>query len=55
MRTPLYEQAQEIFHKAVPWIPVAHSVSYTPLSPRVRNYAQSPFGYNAFYGVDVVE
>ena len=55
VRTPLYEQAQEIFHKAVPWIPVAHSVSYTPLSPRVRNYAQSPFGYNAFYGVDIVE
>lgn len=52
-RAPLYEKAQEIFHQAVPWIPVAHSVSYAPLSLRVKNYKQSPFGYSYFYGVDV--
>lgn len=50
-RAPFYEKAQVIFHQQVPWIPIAHSVSYTPLSLRVRDYKQSPFGYTQFYGV----
>ena len=36
-----------------PWIPVAHSVGFAPLSPSRKGYVQSPFGYDAFYGVSV--
>ena len=52
-RTELYKQAQVIVHEQAPWIPVAHSVGFAPLSPRVKGYVQSPFGYDAFYGVSV--
>ena len=52
-RAALYKQAQVIFHEQAPWIPVAHSVGFAPLSPRVKGYVQSPFGYDAFYGVSV--
>ena len=48
-----YKKAQVIFHEQAPWIPVAHSVGFAPLSPRVKGYVQSPFGYDAFYGVSV--
>lgn len=49
-RTQYYEQAQEIVHQQAPWITVAHSITYTPLSLRVKDYKQSPFGYSYFYG-----
>ena len=52
-RTALYKQAQVIVHNQAPWIPVAHSVGFAPLSPRVKGYVQSPFGYDSFYGVSV--
>ena len=52
-RAALYKQAQVIFHEQAPWVPVAHSVGFAPLSPRVKGYVQSPFGYDAFYGVSV--
>ena len=52
-RSALYKQAQVIVHEQAPWIPVAHSVGFAPLSPRVKGYVQSPFGYDAFYGVSV--
>ena len=52
-RSELYKQAQVIFHEQSPWIPVAHSVGFAPLSKRVKGYVQSPFGYDAFYGVSV--
>ena len=52
-RTALYKQAQVIVHNQAPWIPVAHSVGFAPLSTRVQVYVQSPFGYDSFYGVSV--
>ncbi|OOF69843.1 ABC transporter substrate-binding protein [Rodentibacter caecimuris] len=52
-RAALYKQAQVIAHEQAPWIPVAHSVGFAPLSKRVKGYVQSPFGYDAFYGVSV--
>ena len=54
-RIPLYEQAQVIAKEQAPWITVAHSVTVTPLSLRVRDYKQSPFGYSAFYGVKLAD
>lgn len=52
-RAELYKQAQVIVKEQAPWITVAHSVTFTPLSLRVRDYKLSPFGYSAFYGVKV--
>ncbi|PJG86159.1 ABC transporter substrate-binding protein [Conservatibacter flavescens] len=52
-RAKLYEQAQVIVKEQAPWVTIAHSVTYTPLSLRVRDYKQSPFGYSSFYGVRV--
>ncbi len=54
-RAELYKKAQEIAHEQAPWIPVAHSIGFAPMSLRVRDYKQSPFGYSAFYGVSVAE
>ncbi|MDU8925025.1 ABC transporter substrate-binding protein [Pasteurellaceae bacterium LIM206] len=52
-RAELYKQAQVIVKEQAPWIPIAHSITYAPLSLRVKDYKQSPFGYTAFYGVRV--
>lgn len=54
-RAKLYKKAQEIVHEQAPWLPVAHSVSFTPLSLRVEDYKQSPFGYSYFYGVKLAK
>ncbi|KGQ70780.1 peptide transporter [Chelonobacter oris] len=54
-RVGLYEQAQVIAKEQAPWITVAHSITVTPLSLRVRDYKQSPFGYSAFYGVKLAD
>lgn len=52
-RAELYRQAQQIIKQQAPWVTIAHSVTYIPMSQRVRNYKHSPFGYTAFYGVSV--
>lgn len=52
-RAELYKRAQVIVKEQAPWITIAHSVTFTPLSLRVRDYKLSPFGYSAFYGVSV--
>ncbi|MBE2898984.1 ABC transporter substrate-binding protein [Pasteurellaceae bacterium TAE3-ERU1] len=54
-RTKLYEKAQVIVKDEAPWIPIAHSITSTPLSLRVRDYKQSPFGYSYFYGVRLAD
>lgn len=52
-RVALYEQAQEIFKEQAPWVVIAHSITYTPMSLRVQNYTHNPFGYTAFYGISL--
>ena len=52
-RAALYKQAQVIFHEQAPWIPVAHSVGFAPLSPRVRLRTKSISATMHFYGVSV--
>ncbi|PTY38064.1 peptide ABC transporter substrate-binding protein [Saccharospirillum sp. MSK14-1] len=54
-RTALYEQAQLVFKEEAPWITVAHSVVYEPMSPAVQGYKMSPFGVHTFYGVSLAE
>ena len=52
-RTALYEQAQLVFKKQAPWMTVAHSVVYQPLSKNVVDFKIDPFGTHMFYGVDL--
>lgn len=52
-RAELYKKAQVIAKEQAPWITIAHSVTFTPLSLRVKDYKLSPFGYSSFYGVRV--
>ena len=54
-RAKLYEQAQVIFKDKAPWDTIAHSVVFTPMSKKVKNYQMSPLGTVRFYGVDLVE
>ncbi|HSC81158.1 MAG TPA: ABC transporter substrate-binding protein [Chitinolyticbacter sp.] len=50
-RTKLYEQAQVIFKREVPFTPIAHSTVYMPMSKQVLGYKISPLALHSFYGV----
>lgn len=52
-RTKLYEKAQLIFKEEAPWVTIAHSVVFMPMSKKVVDYRIDPFGGHAFYGVDL--
>ncbi len=54
-RTELYTKAQEIFHEEAPWLPIAHSVVYMPMSKKVSGYKVHPLGTHIFEGVDIAE
>lgn len=54
-RAKLYEQAQVIFKEQAPWITIAHSTIYEPVSKKVLNYQLNPFGLHPFYGVDLAD
>ncbi|KZN14355.1 ABC transporter substrate-binding protein [Marinomonas sp. TW1] len=50
-RTKDYEQAQVVFKREAPWITVAHSVVYEPISKDVKGYKIDPLGGHYFYNV----
>ncbi|GLS05294.1 ABC transporter substrate-binding protein [Chitiniphilus shinanonensis] len=52
-RTKLYEQAQVVFKREVPFTPIAHSTVYMPMSKKVSGYMISPFALHSFYGVSL--
>jgi dipeptide transport system substrate-binding protein len=54
-RTKLYEQAQVIFKQQAPWLTIANSVVYMPMSKKVQNYHIDPVGLHRFKGVDVAD
>ncbi|MBF0467565.1 MAG: ABC transporter substrate-binding protein [Desulfamplus sp.] len=54
-RTKLYEEAQAIFKEQAPWVTIAHSVVFEPMSTKVVDYKIDPFGKHIFYGVDLKE
>jgi dipeptide transport system substrate-binding protein len=54
-RTELYMKAQQIFHEDAPWLPIAHSVVYMPMSAKVKGYKVHPLGTHIFEGVDIEE
>ncbi len=52
-RNKLYQQAQEHFHKRMPWIPLAHSVIFRAMSSQVKGYKIDPLGGDIFSEVDL--
>jgi dipeptide transport system substrate-binding protein len=47
-RTILYKAAQQIFAKASPWVPIAHSVVFRALHKDLQNYKMGPLGNDIF-------
>jgi dipeptide transport system substrate-binding protein len=54
-RTKLYVDAQKIVDAQVPWLNVAHSTVFEPVSKKVSGYKASPLGSHEFWNVDVAE
>lgn len=52
-RTKLYKEAQLIFKEQAPWVTIAHSIVFEPMSKNVVGYKIDPFGQHDFYGVDL--
>lgn len=52
-REQLYRQAQEIFKKEAPWVPIAHSVVYMATRNEVSGFRMDPLGRHPFEGVDL--
>lgn len=52
-RAKLYKEAQLIFKEEAPWITIAHSVWYQPMTKNVVDFKIDPFGGHIFYGVDL--
>jgi ABC-type transport system substrate-binding protein len=50
-RLAMFEQAQEIFKRERPWMPMAHSSVYIPLRKDVQGFVMSPTGSVDFEGV----
>ena len=52
-RTELYVKAQKIFKEQAPWVTLAHARVFRAMRSNVEGFEISPFGSDAFYGVDV--
>lgn len=50
-RTKYYEEAQVVFNKEVPWMPIANSVVYVPVRKDVKGFKIDPLGGFYFYNV----
>ncbi len=47
-RSQLYRKAQEIFHRELPWVPIAHSKIFRAMLPEVVGYKMDPLGGDIF-------
>ena len=54
-REGLYRQAQEIFKREAPWVPLAHSVVFMATRKGVSGFKMDPLGRHPFEGVDLAE
>jgi dipeptide transport system substrate-binding protein len=54
-RTKLYVNAQRIVNAQVPWLNIAHSTVFEPISKKVSGYKASPLGAHEFQNVDIAE
>jgi ABC-type transport system substrate-binding protein len=50
-RAKLYMKAQEIFHRDIPWVPIAHSIVVEPVRKEVMDFKLDPVGSRRFYKV----
>ncbi|CAK0752884.1 hypothetical protein WCLP8_230001 [uncultured Gammaproteobacteria bacterium] len=53
-RNQALAQARSLFRDELPWLPLAHSISITPLRSEVGGFQLSPLGLHHFEGVDMV-
>lgn len=53
LRTTLYHQAQEVFKREAPWLPLAHSMVFMVVRKEVQGYRMHPFGLHVFRNVDL--
>ena len=44
-RIQLYQQAQAIFHRDAPWVPLAHAQRILVIDRRVQNLRLAPVGW----------
>ena len=52
-RAKFYEKAQEIFKEEAPWIPLAHSVRFTPVRKEVLDFKMDVTAHHYFSKVDL--
>ncbi|MCQ8782901.1 ABC transporter substrate-binding protein [Mangrovibrevibacter kandeliae] len=52
-RRELYDQAQAIFRREVPWVPIAHSIFTVAARKSVKGFVIDPLGYHNFEGVSL--
>ncbi|MEM4990000.1 ABC transporter substrate-binding protein [Collimonas sp. H4R21] len=52
-RAKLYQQAQAMVHEEAPWIPLAHSLTHTPIRKQVIGFKMSAFALHDFSKVDL--
>ena len=52
-RAKFYEKAQEIMHDEAPWIPIAHSLRYSPVRKEVVNFKMDVTAHHYFEKVDL--
>jgi len=52
-RTKLYEAAQVVFHREIPWVPIAHGTSKRAMLNKVKNYTLDPLGRDSFTEVNI--
>ncbi len=50
-RTKIYERSQKIFHEEVGAIPIAHALQSMPMSKKVQDFKNHPFGNIYFHKV----
>jgi dipeptide transport system substrate-binding protein len=52
-RTVLYEKAQIVFKKNIPWVTLAHSKIYRAMSKKIKGFKLNPLSYDIFTKVNV--
>ncbi len=54
-RAALYREAQAIFEEQVPWVPLAHSVSFAVVRNEVEGFVADPLGGHIFKTLSLLE
>jgi dipeptide transport system substrate-binding protein len=54
-RETLYRDAQVIFKREAPWVPIAHSIVFMATRKEVTGFKMDPLGRQTFAGVDLIQ